>query len=368
MLLCIYYKGCTNDIFGGRHMVEDRKTIGNYLVRQSNQLIEASYSLTINENKLIRLVASMIKPEDKEFKEYEFRIQDIIKLFGVKDQHKYIEIPQITKNLMKKIFTIQQGNTYTQLSWFCSTKYRTGEGIVSFKFAPELQSYLLELTSNYTQYQLKNVLRFKSTYSFRFYELLKQLENLNEENRTFLVDDLRFYLGLDKKVYNQYGDFKKRVIIPAQKELIEKTDIVFDFEEIKTQKKITKLRIFVKFNPINHEEVIPIISNEDKIACSLIERFRIKYKSELNFARVMDMIEKKGIEMVNYYFDNLDQFIKNDKNIAGLFYKATMGEYSVSNKKSNPIQNQVAISSIHNFDEREYKDDNFYEQFYANVK
>jgi plasmid replication initiation protein len=56
---------------------------------------------------------------------------------------------------MKKIFTIKEGNTYTQLSWFCSTKYKTGEGIVAFKFAPELQNYLLELTSNYTQYQLK---------------------------------------------------------------------------------------------------------------------------------------------------------------------------------------------------------------------
>ena len=347
-------------------VMEDKKAIGNYLVRQSNQLIEASYSLTVNENKLIRLVASMIKTEEKKFKEYEFRIKDIIKLFGVKNQHKYIEIPQLTKNLMKKIFTIKEGNVYTQLSWFCSTKYKTGEGIVAFKFAPELQKYLLELTSNYTQYQLKNVLRFKSTYSFRFYELLKQLENLNEECRTFPIEDLRYYLGLDKQLYSQYGDFKKRVIIPAQKELIEKTDIIFDFEEIKIQKKVSKLRIFVKFNPINKEDVKPIVSEKDKIAYNLIEKFRSKYKSELNFARVVDMIEKKGIEIVNYYFDNLDKFIKNDKNIAGLYYKATINEYTIPTKKTI-VKKPTQVNSIHNFEQREYSEA-YYEKFYENLK
>jgi len=348
-------------------MSEDKKVIGSYLVRQSNQLIEASYNLSVNENKLIRLVASMIRPEDKEFKEYEFRIQDIMKFFGVKDQHKYIEIPQLTKNLMKKVFTIKEGNVYTQLSWFCSTKYRTGEGIVSFKFAPELQKYLLELTSNYTQYQLKNVLRFKSTYSFRFYELLKQIESLNEEDKIFLIDDLRFYLGIDKELYSQYGDFKKRVVIPAQKELIEKTDLIFDFEEIKTQKKVSKLKFFIKFNPISKEENTPIVSKEDKLACKLVEDFRLRYQAELNFARAVDMIEKKGIEKVYNYFKNLNKFIKNDKNIAGLFYKAVMGEYTIANKKSNVIVNQVKMDTIHNFEERQESPE-YWESFYENVE
>ncbi|WP_251862429.1 replication initiation protein [Clostridium sp. Marseille-Q2269] len=49
-------------------------------VYQSNRLIEASYTLTVIEQKLIRLLASMIKKDDTDFKEYKFKTKDLIKI------------------------------------------------------------------------------------------------------------------------------------------------------------------------------------------------------------------------------------------------------------------------------------------------
>jgi plasmid replication initiation protein len=332
-------------------MTKDKKTIDGCMVRQSNQLIEASYNLTANENKLIRLVASMVRPEDKEFKEYEFKIADLLKYFGVKDQNKYIEIPKMTKELMKKVFTIKEGNTYTQLSWFCSTKYKTGEGVVCFKFAPDLQKFFLDLTSNYTQYQLINVLRFKSTYSFRFYELLKQYEAEKMTTREFEINELRWHLGITDDLYKQYGDFKKRVVLPAQQELADKTDILFDFDEIKECKKVCKIRFFISLNKNNN---VATGEQFDETVHKLVEDFKKLYKQELNIYRAARMIELKGLDKVYFYLDNLKKFIKNDDNLGGLFYKAVTQEWKIPERKSlQPC----------NFEQRPFTEEEL-EQFY----
>jgi plasmid replication initiation protein len=60
--------------------------------------------------------------------------------------------------------------------------------------------------------------------------LLKQYEKLEE--RLFLLSDLRKILGAED-ISPAYRNFKQRVLIPAQKELQQKTDINFDIEEVK---------------------------------------------------------------------------------------------------------------------------------------
>ena len=50
-------------------MITTLTNINNNWVYQSNKLIEASHSFTLLEQKLIRLLASMIKKDDVVFKE-----------------------------------------------------------------------------------------------------------------------------------------------------------------------------------------------------------------------------------------------------------------------------------------------------------
>lgn len=49
-------------------MLNELKSMSNNWIYQSNRLIEASYTLTVMEQKLIRLLASMIKKDDDDFK------------------------------------------------------------------------------------------------------------------------------------------------------------------------------------------------------------------------------------------------------------------------------------------------------------
>lgn len=220
----------------------------NYLVTKSNYFImNSSYDLSLEEQKIILTLASMVQPDDEDFKPYKFRIADFMALLGVSDKSKYTEIPKITKELMKKVFEIQEGNKLIQTAWLSGAVYEKGSGEVELTFSSYLKPYMLKLNSMFTQYKLANILSMKSKYSPRIYEILKCNEFKKQEYIQIEVEELRKLLKADT-VYPLYNDFKRYVIQRTQKELKKISDISFDFEEVKTGRKVTDLRFYIHQN------------------------------------------------------------------------------------------------------------------------
>jgi plasmid replication initiation protein len=52
-------------------------------------------------------------------------------------------------------------------------------------------------------------------------------------------------LGIEPKEYHLYGDFKRYVLQVAHKEINEKTDILFEFKEIKLSRKVNELEFTI---------------------------------------------------------------------------------------------------------------------------
>lgn len=221
----------------------------NHLVTKSNKLIEANYKLGVVEQKIILCLASNINPSDSDFQTYKFAIKEFHKLLGLKGTPKYTELRQITKDLMQKVFEIRIDKKVIQVSWLSYVAYNETEGTIDIRFDPFLRPYLLELKREFTSYKLENIVKLNSSYAIRIYELLKQYEKLQE--RTFLLVDLRKMLGVED-IYPAYGNFKQRVLLPAQKELQKKTDITFKIEEIKIGRRVEK----IKFNISSEKKTI----------------------------------------------------------------------------------------------------------------
>lgn len=243
----------------------------NYLVTKSNYFImNSSYDLSLEEQKIILTLASMVQPDDEDFKPYKFRIADFMTLLGVSDKSKYTEIPKITKELMKKVFEIQEGNKLIQTAWLSGAVYEKGSGEVELTFSSYLKPYMLKLNSMFTQYKLANILSMKSKYSPRIYEILKCNEFKKQEYIQIEVEELRKLLKADT-VYPLYNDFKRYVIQRTQKELKKISDISFDFEEVKTGRKVTALRFYIHQNkakiinePTALDEVSATVSEDKK--------------------------------------------------------------------------------------------------------
>lgn len=225
----------------------------NSLVVKSNYLIEASYRLTTQEQRIIFIMASMVRPDDQDFHCYRINVQDFNRLVGVKNQAGYTETKEITKRLLERVLIIRDLKTDSelQMGWLASAQYFHGKGYVELEFSPKLKPYLLELKSRFTAYQLKNVLRLKSSYSIRIYELLKQYEKIKE--RYFEYEELKRLLGISDDKYNLYGDFKRKILNKAMDELKGKTDIAFTFREKKKGRKVIGIIFFIKTRTITKE-------------------------------------------------------------------------------------------------------------------
>ena len=243
----------------------------NYLVTKSNYFImNSNYDLSLEEQKIILTLASMVQPDDEDFKPYKFKIAEFMKLLGVEDKSKYTEIPRITKELMKKVFEIREGNKLIQTAWLSGAIYEKGSGEVELTFSSYLKPYMIHLSSMFTQYKLSNILSMKSKYSPRIYEILKCNEFKKQGYIEIQVEELRKLLKADT-IYPLYADFKRKVIIQTQKELRRISDISFDFEEIKTGRKVTSLKFYIHSNKVKKINETNSTNPIDEVSVTVIE-------------------------------------------------------------------------------------------------
>jgi plasmid replication initiation protein len=278
----------------------------NYLITKSNYFImNCSYDLSLEEQKLILTLASMVQPEDEDFKTYRFRIADFMELLGVENKSKYTEIPKMTKELMKKVFEIQEGNKLIQTAWLNGAVYEKGSGEVELTFSSYLKPYMLKLNTMFTQYKLANILSMKSKYSPRIYEILKCNEFKKQGYIEIEVEDLRKLIRAEN-VYPLYANFKQKLLIVTQKELREKTDISFDFEEIKTGRKITSIKFYIKPNKkLNDPKVKKVKTAIDEIVADVEETPLDIIENDIK--RIMDITNNEFNEKTVTLFRNLSE-------------------------------------------------------------
>ncbi|MCW6086517.1 replication initiation protein [Clostridium sporogenes] len=318
----------------------------NYIVKKSNYFImNCNYDLSLEEQKIILTLASMVQPEDEDFKPYKFMISDFMKLINVNTKTKYIEIPKITKELMKKVFEINEGDTLIQTAWLSSATYKKGSGIVELEFSPKLKPYMLKLNSMFTQYKLENILTMKSKYSPRIYEILKCNEFKKQGYIELEIEDLRKLLKAEN-VYPLYANFKQKLLKSTQKELKEKTDISFEFEEIKTGRKVTALRFYIKSkkqNNIAKEEICATFEETN-----YIEQVKSIFHEEISSLQAKQIfdVSKRNIELIKEKYQIAKQ-TNNINNLVGWIIEALKRDYK------EPI-GKTKVDKFNDFEQRQY--------------
>ena len=215
----------------------------NSLVKQHNKLIEARYKLSITEQRLIRMLISMIERDDEDFKQYAVRVVDLATILNIKGGDIYPAIERAVNKLMDTPIKFNDGDDLVNVRWLSSSRYQSKKGIALLRFDPELKPFLLQLKSHITYYQLGNIIHLKHTASIRIYELLKQYENIG--NRKFSVEQIRNILMIGENEYKQYRDFRRWILKVAQTELKEKTDITFEYIEEKQGRNVNFINFII---------------------------------------------------------------------------------------------------------------------------
>lgn len=207
------------------------------IVKQSYELNTARYRLSVVETDIIFKMVAEIKNEDKDFQTYTFKVTELEKALGRSLDRAYLK--DTARNLMKKPLTINRGKgNFLTIGWLSSFEYFADRGEIELCFDPKLKPYLLELQGRFVKADIRYIFKLSSEYSKRIYTMFKQWEKLGKYEVS--VEEWQKLLEVPDSL-KRYDNFKRKVLEVAKNQINENTDLIVDFKEIKTGRKVTGL-------------------------------------------------------------------------------------------------------------------------------
>ena len=146
---------------------KNEDTSSSIVIFQHNNLIEARYSLTLQEKRLILWLISKIQPDEEDFKKHELAVQEFMNLLELTGKANYKELQKVTLGLMKKVLVIKRPDerTLTQVNWINYAHYEEGTGRIQLAFSDTMKPFLLHLKSKFTAIEVTDLMQFKSIHA-----------------------------------------------------------------------------------------------------------------------------------------------------------------------------------------------------------
>ena len=217
------------------------------LVVKSNRLIEASYRLGLNEQRIILYAICRCREEQKGlFPDLPVTItaDSFVKQFpSVDKSNVYGQLKEAMNALYSRSVTIHDTDPATKKArvretrWLSEKAYIDGAGHIQIVFTPEVIKYITRLEVEFTSYQLEKVGNMTSAHAVRIYELLGQ--HLEIGHRTLNLAWLRETLGVEPGEYKLTADFIRKVIEVAVDQINKHSDITVSYKPTKTGRAIT---------------------------------------------------------------------------------------------------------------------------------
>lgn len=220
------------------------------------------------------------------------------------------QILAVTKSMAQKVMTFfdlsKPNLEFEHIPLFSNISYnKNNNGFLEFRSNAQLSPYLASLGTQYTRYDFKTILEFKSIYSTLMYKLIKLHLGQNRTKFVYSIVELRKLLQVAENKYPNLNDFKKNVLEPVKEELknTKGVPINFEYEHYgNKQRNVTHLQFSI--------QTAFELSQADK------QDFlqAIEISPALVFNKVEDIITR------NYNFkENHKQMILSDKNLRDQF-------------------------------------------------
>lgn len=215
-------------------------------VYKANQVIEAGYRLTLNEQRVVLACIAQVNSKAALLvtDQFELSAKDFAKLFSVSEDRAYHALVEVTESLFNRYIVIDRpfphDPTVTSLKtrWISTIYYKADSGKVVLCFAQAMLPYLSELKGQFTRYDLEHIGKMTSIYAIRLYELLAQWQSVGK--REVELDWLKTQFEIED-LYPDMHNLKKRVIDPAVKDINANSNFQVTWEQRKTGRKVTHL-------------------------------------------------------------------------------------------------------------------------------
>jgi plasmid replication initiation protein len=231
--------------------MELQKTPSEKKIKQHNTITSGRTDYSACQLDVLFMLLACINDVDEPNKRYNIRVKDIELITGRK--WNYQQLLESNEEMMSRVFKIEEEDGLRQIVLFSEIKYLDGTGSFDMVINEPARPYFFDLKNNFTLLELKSVLSCTSKHAKRLYSLACQWRGTG--GHTYSIGELKEMLGLKdpngkgKEQYSEITMFKKQVLDIAKKQINEHTDIVFDYELIKSRgRSFDTIKLFCGFS------------------------------------------------------------------------------------------------------------------------
>jgi plasmid replication initiation protein len=214
-------------------------------VIKSNFLVQASYRLSLIEQRILLSAITQIRNSEKITDEvlYKVRAEDLVSL-GSDEKDAYARLKEAAQKLFERkitlIYEVKNGistkKIKSNIRWIQRADYLDSEGCLEIRFSKDILPYINNLEEQFTQYDLKDIASITSSHAIRVYELLMQWGSTGK--REVSLENFKNMLQIEDQ-YKSIKDLKTRVLLPAIDQINEFTPLKVSWTQKKTGRKIT---------------------------------------------------------------------------------------------------------------------------------
>lgn len=228
-------------VIQGDHRPADAAAPPSPLIVKSNRLIEASYQLTLAEQRVLLCVVAQIDrhpgaaPVTAQTP-FHVTARGLAELFGIPNKQAYELMMHGCERFAERWIVIDAPDsesprlTKTKTRWVHKIDYLPAEGTLRLYLAPDVIPYLTHIASEFTRYKVTTVAQMTTPYAFRLYELLLQWLPRGERDITLAWLKYAFDLGGE---YSRLGNLKARIIMPAVSQINAYSNLNVSWKQIK---------------------------------------------------------------------------------------------------------------------------------------
>jgi plasmid replication initiation protein len=205
-----------------------------HLVMKDNSLIMSSYTLSVEEQRLILACIEKAQrkqaPLKSEAIEITFSVNEYANIYNVHMATAYKTLKTASDKLYERSITIDDEGLTRNVRWL-QEKAIYDSGRVKLTFSSTVSKHIRDIVTERSIYSLEQATQLRSQYAIRFFEIFKMVIDPETQEGSWEVtlDKLKELFEI-KDLYSRWVDLKKRVIVDSLQQINQNTSLKVDFE------------------------------------------------------------------------------------------------------------------------------------------